>query len=481
MTSDRAMDMKSQVRRLAQNAMALTAGGIVAQLVFTLVEVLIARKLGAASYGVFVTAYAWSVLGSIAMGLGTGMWTVQEGSRDHARIPALFGASLSVLGVGFALLYLGVLAAHALFPGNAVVALLLLLLPYGLILGLQTTLASVYSCYQTMAINGLFQGAAPLGILVVWLLLPRDGISLEHVGFAYVIGGAAVTAGWLAFTLKRVRPKFELAATLDVLKRSNQYAISNLLSQIYFRTDVVMLSAIGGIREAGIYAAAYKLVELVSKTAVVAGRVFAPAIFKASHEPGKAYRVFSSMMTRFMAIAGLVAGVTAFILADELIELLFGESFVASASVLRILGGVMATRCMMVPLQLLLSSADLHFRRVAALGTVVAANIAANAILIPLYGAEGAAWAALLSGALLITLYAVSSSGRRELEFRRWLLTPTIIAAAIAGLAVVTDINAFALAPLAVAIFLIGLILVGFVRGDEILFVLRSLLARGSR
>src|SRR5690606_34908534 len=124
-------------------------------------------------------------------------------------------------------------------------------------------------------------------------------------------------------------------------------------------------SAIGGLHEAGIYAAAYKLVELVSKTAVVAGRVFAPAIFKASHEPGKAYRVFSSMMTRFMTIAGLVAGVTAFILADELIEILFGESFVASASILRILGGVMATRCMIVPLQLLLSSADLHFRRVA--------------------------------------------------------------------------------------------------------------------
>src|SRR5690606_31965392 len=98
------------------------------------------------------------------------------------------------------------------------------------------------------------------------------------------------------------------------------------------------------IREAGIYAAAYKLVELVSKVAVVSGRVFAPAIFKASHEPGKAYQVFSSMMTRFMAIAGLVAGVSAFILAEEIIMLLFGESFAESVSILRILGGVMATR-----------------------------------------------------------------------------------------------------------------------------------------
>ena len=83
--------MGSQVKRLAQNAMALVAGGIVAQLVFTLLEVLVARKLGAEAYGVFVTAYAWSLIGSVVMGLGTGMWTIQEGSRDHARIPTLLG------------------------------------------------------------------------------------------------------------------------------------------------------------------------------------------------------------------------------------------------------------------------------------------------------------------------------------------------------------------------------------------------------
>lgn len=481
MTTNRAMDMGSQVQRLAQNAMALVAGGIVAQLVFTLLEVLIARKLGAEAYGVFVTAYAWSVLGSIVMGLGTAMWTIQEGSRDHGRIPGLLGSSLGVSGVLFALLYVLVGAAHRIFPPNPILALLLILLPYGLILCLQTTLAAVYSCHQTMLVNGLFQGAAPVGILVAYFLLASNDVSLENIGLAYVVGGGLVTGVWLLSTLRRVRPRFHPSNAWAVLKSSNQYAISNILGHIYFRADVVMLSALAGIREAGIYAAAYKLVELVSKVAVVAGRVFAPAIFKASHEPGKAYQVFSSMMTRFMAIAGLVAGVMAFILAEELIILLFGESYAASVSVLRILGGVMATRCMMVPLQLLLSSADLHFRRVVSMGVTVAANLASNAILIPLYGAEGAAWSGLISGALLITLYALSSAGRREFNFQRWLLMPTCLAAAVVAGAVVADMNAFVRALLALAAFLVGLLLIGFVRGDEIRFVLRSLRPKGSR
>lgn len=481
MSSNRGTDMGSQVQRLAQNAMALVAGGIVAQLVFVLLEVLIARKLGAEAYGVFVTAYAWSVLASIGMGLGTAMWTVQEGSRDHGRIPTLLGSSLIVCIVVFAVLYLLVAAADRLLPPNPILALLLILLPYGLILSLQTTLGSVYSCYQTMLVNGLFQGAAPVGILIVYLLFASDDISLEAVGYSYVIGAGLVTGAWVLFTLRRIRPQFHPANAWNVLKRSNQYAISNLLGQVYYRADVVMISALAGIREAGLYAAAYKLVELVSKVAVVAGRVFAPAIFKASHEPGKAYLIFSSMMTRFMAISGLVAGVTAFILAEELIILLFGESFAASVSILRILGGVMVTRCMMVPLQLLLSSADLHFRRVMSMSVTVAVNIAANAILIPLYGAEGAAWSGLFSGALLITLYAFSSSGQREFDFRRWLLIPTGLAAAVAGITigVAADINAFALALIAVAAFIVGLLAIGFVRGDEIRFVMRSLLPKG--
>lgn len=475
------MDMRSQVQRLAQNAMALAAGGIVAQLVFTLLEVLIARRLGAEAYGVFVTAYAWSVLGSILMGLGTSMWTIQEGSRDHRRIPELLGSGLFVSGIGFAVLYAAVATANGWLPPNPILALLLILLPYGFILSVQTLLASVYSCYQTMLANGFFQGVAPVGILVVYLLLGSERISLESIGFAYVAGAGAVTLLWLVLTLRKVRPKLDVANVGKVLKGSNQYAVSNILGHVYYRADVVMLSALAGIREAGIYAAAYKLVELVSKVAVVAGRVFAPAIFKASHEPGKAYQVFSSMMTRFMAIAGLVAGVSAFILAEEIILLLFGESYVASVSILRILGGVMATRCMMVPLQLLLSSLDLHNRRVASMAITVAANLTANAVLIPLYGAVGAAWAGLFSGVLLITLYALSSSGRREFNFRKWLLMPTVLAGALVALSLPADINAFALAVIAVGAFFLGLLVIGFVRGDEIRFVLRSVLPKGSR
>lgn len=472
--------MGSQVQRLAQNAVALVAGGIVAQLVFTLLEVLIARKLGAEAYGTFVTAYSWSLLGSVFMGLGTAMWTIQEGSRDHARIPRLLGSGLTVNLVVFAAMYLLLLLANHWFPSNPVLALMLLILPYGLILTVQTSIGAYYSCHQTMLVNGVFQGLAPVAVLVFYFLFSANGLSLEDVAYAYVMGAGIVTAVWVAYTLKRVRPRVNAGNIWEVVKSSNQYALSNILGMAYFRVDVVMLSALAGIREAGIYAAAFKLVELVSKVAIVAGRVFAPAIFKASHEPGKAYGVLVSMMTRFMAIAGLVASVAAFILAEDLILLLFGETYAASVPILRILAGVMATRCMMVAMQLLMSSVDLHFQRVAALGATVAAHVAANAVLIPMMGAEGAAWAALFSSTLLIVLYGFSSRGRK-FHFQRWLLMPSALAAVVAVAALLADANALLSAVVSVSVFLVGLLATGFVRGDEIRFVLRAVRPNGPR
>ncbi len=480
MASNDGKQMGSQVQRLAQNAIALVGSGIVAQLVFTLLEVLIARKLGANAYGIFATAYAWTVLGSTVMGHGTALWMVQEGSRGQSRIPALLGSSLLASGIIFVALY-GLLAVGALMlPPNPVIVFLLLLLPYGLILAVQTNLAAVYSCFQTMHVSALFQGLAPVAILAFWFAWSADTLALEDVGLAYVIGGGLVTGAWMLVSFRRVRPQWSLRHALETVKASNHYALSNFLGFIYYRVDIIMLSALAGVREAGIYAAAFKLVELVLKFAVVSGRVFAPAIFKASQEPGKAYLVYASMMTRFLAVAGLASGVVTFFLAEDLILLLFGESYAASAPVLRILGGVMATRGMMVALQLLLSSVDLHFRRVASLGATVLAHVGANAVLIPLFGAQGAAWAGLFSGVLLIVLYVRSCSGRRDFRFRRWLLMPSLMGIAIAAATLMTDVNAVVAAALSLAAFLACLLATGFVRRDEIYFVLRSVLPTGS-
>lgn len=480
MTDDSADNLESQVQRLAHNGIALAAGGIAAQLAFTFLEILVARDLGAEAYGIFVTAYAWTVFVSYIIELGTPQWTIQEGSRRHNRLPELLGSGLTVTFALFVVLYpVFAIVSTALVPGP-VLGFMAIILPYGLILAVQNGLGAVYSGLQTMRVNAFFQGLAPLVILAIYFLYSANGLTLADVGFAYIIGGAIVTGVWLVMSLWRVRPQVSVTNIRATLRSSYQYGLSGTLGYVYFKSDIILLSALAGLREAGIYAAASKLVELVFKVAVLSGRVFAPAIFRASHESGKTFQIIASMMTRFLAVAGLTAGVATFILADDLILLLFGDSYTASIPVLRILSGVMATRCMLVVLQLLLSSIDMHVQRVTGLGIAVVAHIAANALLIPGFGAVGAAWAALFSGTLVILLYAISSSRRRDFQILRWLLLPTSVAAAVAATAFFADVHAFIGAVGAVSAFLISLFAIGFVRPDEIRFVFRSVLSNGT-
>jgi O-antigen/teichoic acid export membrane protein len=412
------------------------------------------------------------------MELGAPQGTIQEGSRYHDRIPALLGSALTVNLFVFLVLYALVVIATGLIPSNSVVSFLLILLPYGLILAVQSELAAVYSSYQTMQVNAIFQGLAPVAVLIVYFMYAAGGLTLTDVGFAYVIGGAFVTTAWFAYTLRRIRPQVSIQGIRETLRSSYQYALSGILGQVYFKTDIVMLSALAGLREAGIYAAAFKLVELVYKVAVLSSRVFAPALFKASRESDNTFQIFVSMMTRFLAVAGLLAGVVSFVLAEEMILLLFGESYITSVPVLRILGGVMAAKCMLVSLQLLLSTVDLHSQRVANIGIAVVVHIGANAVLIPRFGAPGAAWATLFSGVLVVLLGIHSASKRRRFSFLKWLLIPSCIAACIAIAVSLTDVSPYLQAAVSVLAFLAGLYLIGFIHRDEIRFVFHSLAGR---
>lgn len=478
MTEDSGKELTSQVQKLALNAVALATGGIVAQLAIVLIEVLVARELGAEIYGVFVTAYAWTVFAALLMEFGTSMWTIEEGSRDHSQLPHLLGSALTVNLVVFSALYFLLYVVLNLTAQGPVLNYLMILLPYGLILTIQSALAAVYSSYQAMHVNAIFQALSPVAILAFYFAFSAGGHNLADVGAAYVIGGAVVTGYWLVSTIRKTRPWLSPAKLVSSVRHSYQYGLTSILSQVFYKTDIVMLSMLAGLREAGIYAAAFKLVDLLYKVAILSGRVFAPAIFKASRQDDKSFSVLASMMLRFLALAGLAAGVISFVLADELILFLFGEDYRASAPVLRILGGVMATNCMLVALQLLLSSIAMHVQRVSLLAITVIVQLGANALLIPKFGAQGAAAATLFGGALVIFLYAMAAATKGDFQFLKWLFVPACLAIVSAVSVSLIDTGVLIRAVVAVSVFVISLLLMGFARKHEIKFIFETVFAR---
>src|SRR5690606_34114509 len=163
--------------------------------------------------------------------------------------------------------------------------------------------------YQTMHVSAFYMGIAPVAILVAYFFYSWQELTLPDVGFAFVVGSGIVTGAWFASTLRRVRPHVRPGSIKTALRGSYPYGLSGILFQVFFKADVVLISMLAGVHEAGIYAAAFKLVDLVGKVSVLAGRVFSPTIFKSSHESEKSFQMFTGMMLRVMALAWLVAGV----------------------------------------------------------------------------------------------------------------------------------------------------------------------------
>ncbi|MEO0951809.1 MAG: oligosaccharide flippase family protein, partial [Pseudomonadota bacterium] len=438
-----------------------------------LVEVLMARGLGTEAYGIFATTHAFTILAILVFDLGSTAWTIQEGSRHPKQLAALFGNSLLLKTTAFAVLYAVLLFMLPFTSLDSEIRVFVAVFAlYGFGLALVDSLASVYTASQEMHINALFQALSPLAILCVYLVVSLDGRSLLDAALAFVIGSVSIGMIWLAWTWRnRLRPAARVREALSLARQSYHYGISSVLRQVYYKTDIVMVAFLVGAAEAGVFAAALKFLDFFYKIPLLLSRVVSPALFAESRtsDPNQSYETLVSIYSRYLVVLGAFAALVTYLSADTLVELAFGDAYASSGSILRILSMVMVLKCMMIVCEGVLSSLGAHTVRWASFATTVVINIVLNLILVPRYGAEGAAIATVLSGALLVGQFVVLGFGRRRvLSALAWFGLPSLatiaIAAAVGLVSVPFPLDVLA----AVAVLAIALIASGVVRLSEL-------------
>lgn len=445
-------------RKLAKNGIALAVGGLVAQIAVILVEVVMARGLGAASYGIFATTYAFTILAIFLFDMGTTWWTIQEGSRRPDELPSLLGNSLLLKSVTFLVLYCIVVAVVLAVPlPDEVKGFIIVFGFYALGLALVDTLAAVFTARQEMHVNAVFQALSPVAILLVYLVAASDGVRLADAAIAYVTGSGFVGLVWLLWTSKKIRPVARIRDAFAMAKRSYHYGFTGILRQIFYKTDVVMIAFLAGPAEAGVYAAAVKFLDLFYKIPVLASRVVSPALFAESHkQTTSSFEVLVSGYSRMLVSVGAAASLVTFLAAEELVMLVFGAEYASSASVLRILSLAMILKCMMTVGEGVLSSLDRHTERWTSLAAAVVLNMLMNFALIPTFGGEGAAIATIVSGTALIVLYVVTGFGRERIHSAAiWFGLPAVIAMTVGATVNFTGVGVFVAVPTAVVAFVV--------------------------
>lgn len=396
----------------------LLAGRLLSLAVGFVTQVVVVRYLSATGFGAFAYALSWVALGQLLCGLGLqrslGLFLAgYDRDGDDARILGLLRLLLLTIGVSGALLLLVVLGGQALTGGqlledrlaSSLLVILILLAPLqagdDLLSGLLAFLGSTRSIFVRQHV------VEPALKLTIVLLLVASGSGVRTLAVGYVVGGVlgltlygralvvALDRRGIRERMRGVRPivpwRQVLAYTLPLLS-------TDLVAVCLTNVDAVLLghyrdaTAVGALRVVQPLAA-LNLVVFSSFTLLY---VPAAARLHAAGDLAGLRDLYWRTTTWIALLTFPVLAVTTS-LSGPVTELLFGQRYADSGPYLALLAlGSYASAAVGFNGLTIRVFGYLRFTLVVNVVAVVA-NLALGLLLIPRYGALGAAEATALS------------------------------------------------------------------------------------
>jgi O-antigen/teichoic acid export membrane protein len=358
--------------------------------------------MGPADFGVVTTAIALmtTVVGMTDLGLGTtGVRFISEYlhknvPRAHAFLKVIFKIEI---GIGLLILAVGILAAPVLatFIGqstNPSYALLALVGAAALSTGAFYTITlQAYQRFAFYSILGIINGASRLVILGA--LFATDNFTILNVIAAYAFAPfAGLIIGYFAIPrdfLNVKNPALEKEVIPEIIAFGKWTMLSFFVMSLVSRLDVLVLGRNASAADVGQYGAA---IQLITAMPLLVGSITSVLLPKSGSMATIAQlRAFvkKSLAGSFVVFLCLLPFV---LFSGYLITLLFGEQYRAATPLFQILAWGYMLSLFINPVSIVLFR--LNKPQYAALGNVVqfVTGIVLYTLLIPRFGAEGAAW-----------------------------------------------------------------------------------------
>lgn len=375
-----------------------------------IVGVWIARYLGPEQFGLLNFAMAFTSLFGAIAALGLQDIVVRDIVRDPDSARVTLGTSAFMQLLGGLVAYLLILAAIVqLRPDDTLARSIVAIL--GLMMLLKASDISVFwfesqvqSKFTVWVQNGAFLFFAAIKVV---LILQRAPL----IAFVWaILAEAAIVALVLLLvmskhgpSLARLRVNAERGKTL--LKDSWPLILSAIAITVYMKIDQIMLGQMIGDEAVGIYSAAVRVSELWYFVPMVIVASFFPTILEAKKQSELQYYARLQSLFDLMSLISIPVAITMTFLSSPIMDLLFGPAYIQAGPVLAIhiwasifvfLGVAHSKWFLIENLQ------KLMFYRTALNGLI---NVLLNYLLIPKYGALGAAIALVIAQSLGTMIY----------------------------------------------------------------------------
>jgi O-antigen/teichoic acid export membrane protein len=366
---------------------------------------LLVRHLGLPDFGRYVAVLSIVGIALLASDLGITAVALRDsalasGHRRRDLVAGLLGARVAIASAGAVATVVFAVAAgygDAAVAGTAVACVGLFPQAY---MDLVVATMVVEERYLAAGAIELTRSAAGT-LLVVLLVVAGAGLAAFLAAWAAAAVAGALAARAVARNSVALRPQWPRGESFDALRGSLAFAGATALHVVYFRAVMIVTSVSAPAREAGYFAAAFRLTEFLGAGAGQAAGTATPTLARAAADREQ-LRATAARVIGGSALLGVAVGGVLALAAPVVVAVLGGDELKPATSVVRIQAIAIALMFAAFAAGATLFALRRH-RALAVVNTIcLFVAVIGALVLVPNHGADGAAVAAVIAEASLL-------------------------------------------------------------------------------
>lgn len=394
----------SQIKAIAKNTVIQFGGKLCSTILGLIAIMMLTDYLGVEQFGWYTTTI--SFLQFIGIMIDFGMTPVTSQMLGEGRIPEKkLIANIITFRAITAALFLGFAPLVALF------------FPYPIEVKIAIAFSTISFFAQAMnqVYLGIFQAKLSMMYQAIGECVSRLFLVIGLAGFIWlglsflpimgVIAGAGVLYAVIQCHYAHTSVPLRFAIDFDIwkaiIKKSWPITLSIVFNVLYLRGDVVILSLYVSQVDIGLYGAAYRVIDILTQTAMMIMGLMLPILTTAYHTKKSSFATLYKHSVTLMCLVGAPLIVGSAVLASPIITFVASNDFIRASSILMILSiAVIGTYIGAIYGHVAVAlNKQKQTIWIYVLGACI--TLLGYIIFIPRYGIYGAAWLTVLSELLV--------------------------------------------------------------------------------
>lgn len=375
---------------------------------------IMARYYGPESFGQFTSAQVLAANFIFFADFGLDVLLTTEIARNRKNAVQLFQqfASLKFVFSIFALIVMWSISFMGYFSQETS-TLILILSFYMFFSTLTNFLSALYKGFELLEYETKVSLFINIGLLIIALPLIFFRANIIVIALAYVftrVLGFILSVIYAYKVLPQISFKLAFSNFHQIKNKVIVFGLFCVFNNLFFQLDTNLLSILKGDREAGIYQAVFKLIMLPLVVPDILSNALIPLLSRLHGENNNQWVRIGSIMNKILISIILPISIILFFYSEQIIFLIYGsKDYVSAVPILKIFAITLFIRFATEVHAIMLTTSERQKIRLFVVMVATILNIALNYLIIPHYGAYGAAYVSLLTNSFVGLCYYYSN------------------------------------------------------------------------